>query len=70
MSITLIQENIEAVVSKWSLEPATRLLQRASDPTDFAVLKDVGMMLSGVPEAKGGVWPSAKSVEIQDAVLA
>jgi len=70
MSVTSIQENVEAAVSKWSLETATRLQQRAPDPADFATLKDVGILLSGVPEAMGGVWQSAQSVEIQDAVPA
>jgi hypothetical protein len=70
MSITSIQENIESVVSIWSLETATRLQQRAPDPADIATLKDVGMLLSGVLEAMGGVWQNAQSIEIQDAVLA
>jgi hypothetical protein len=70
MSITLIRENTEAVVGKRSLEPATKLLQRAPDVADFAGRKDVEMFLSDVPKANGGVWQSAQSVEIQDAVLA
>jgi alkylation response protein AidB-like acyl-CoA dehydrogenase len=60
MSITAIQDNIETIASNWSSETATRLQRRALDPADFATLKDAGLLLTGVPEAMGGVWQNAQ----------
>jgi alkylation response protein AidB-like acyl-CoA dehydrogenase len=60
MDISAVQNNIEAVASKWSSELATRLQRRALDPADFATLRDAGLTLAGVPEEMGGVWQSAR----------
>lgn len=59
MNPTTLQSNLTAIAERWAADRAARQLRRALDPADFDALRDAGFLLTGVPEAMGGVWRSA-----------
>jgi alkylation response protein AidB-like acyl-CoA dehydrogenase len=59
MDVAAVQKNAAEIVDRWSPELSVRLQRRALDPADFALLREAGLTLTGVPTDMGGIWQGA-----------
>jgi alkylation response protein AidB-like acyl-CoA dehydrogenase len=57
-NITQVHANVERISQDFADDGARRRERRQLDPTDFVRLADAGLHLTGVPQARGGLWES------------
>jgi alkylation response protein AidB-like acyl-CoA dehydrogenase len=53
-----LNENIDALATRWQDERADRQVRRHLERDDFDALADAGFLLSAVPVEQGGLWES------------
>jgi alkylation response protein AidB-like acyl-CoA dehydrogenase len=55
-----VLQNVRDVAAGFAQERKERQRRRHLEPADFALLKDAGFLLTGVPAARGGLWKSVR----------
>jgi alkylation response protein AidB-like acyl-CoA dehydrogenase len=60
MNATEVLENVRGISQAFAAERKERQKRRHLDPADFRALANAGFLLTGVPEARGGLWRSVR----------
>jgi alkylation response protein AidB-like acyl-CoA dehydrogenase len=59
MDMSTVTSNVAGVAAAFAAERGERQQRRSLDPADFVRLRDAGLLLTGVPVTRGGLWQDA-----------